>query len=379
MRSFRLISVAFTAALLSACSGARIEGVLKGAPETDLVIKALDVNKYTVLDTVKTSKNSEYSYRLDIEKGHPEFVYIFYKNKKVASMLLMKGDKVEVVSDTLGNYSVAGSSETEKLISVERDEADFLNKMASAQARLEDLKPGSKEAGDVQKDAAKTYIEYYRSRVRYVMENSFSMTVVPVLYQTVGNLPVFNQVTDAIHFRSAADSLKSLYPDSKYVKALSEEADRRLGILELKAKIESAEELSFPDLEMPDVYGKKVKLSEVDSKMIMVYFWMASAAEQKMFNLDVIKPLYETYSKRGLEIFAVSLDTDKAAWANVVKNQNLPWINVCDGLGTLSRAAKVYNIPKVPMVYFIKEGRLLADVGVRDEASLSLYLEKNLK
>lgn len=379
MRGSKLVSVAFAAVLLSACSGTRIDGVLKGASEADLVLKALDVNKYTVLDTVKTTKNCEYSYRADIEKGHPEFIYIYYKNKKVASMLLMKGDKVEVISDTLGNYSVTGSSETEKLMSVERDEADFQNKMASAQARLDDLKPGSVEAADVQKEAAKTYIEYYRSRVRYIMENSFSMTLVPVLYQTVGNLPVFNQVTDAIHFRNAADSLKSLYPDSKYVKALSEEADRRLGLLELKAKIESAEELSFPDLEMPDINGKKVKLSEVDSKIIMVYFWMASAAEQKMFNLDVIKPLYETYSKRGLEIFAVSLDTDKAAWANVVKNQNLPWINVCDGLGVLSTAVKVYNIPKIPMVYFIKEGRLLADVGVRDEASLSLYLEKNLK
>lgn len=379
MRSFKLLFVAVCAAALSSCSGARIEGVLKGAAEEKLVFKALDLNKYTVLDTVKTSRTGSYYYKVDIEKGHPEFVYIFYKDKRVASVLLKKGDKVEVVSDTLGNYSVSGSCETEKLISIERDEADFLNKIASANAKLEDLTQGSPEASDVRKEMAKAYVDYYRSRVHYVMENPFSMTVVPVLYQTVGDMPVFNQVTDAIHFRSAADSLKSIYPDSKYVKALEEEAERRFSLLQIKAKIEAAEELSFPDLELPDVYGNKVKLSGIDSKMIMVYFWLSSAAEQKMFNLDVLKPLYEKYNKKGFEIFAVSLDTDKAAWASVVRNQHLPWINVCDGLGEASAAVRVYNIPKIPMAYFIKDGNLLPDAGVRDEASLALYLEKNLK
>ena len=98
-----------------------------------------------------------------------------------------------------------------------------------------------------------------------------------------------------------------------------------------------------------------------------------------MFNLDLLKPVYEKYHSKGLEIFAVSLDTDKNIWANVVKSQNLPWINVCDGLGAASVAARVYNVSQIPMVYFIKDGQLLADVGVRDGKSLKKYIEKNLK
>lgn len=366
-------------ALLSSCTGARINGTLNGVSEAEVVVKMLDVNKLTVLDTVKTSKNGTYSYTADIEKGQPEFIYIYYKDTKVASMLLERGDKVSVSSDTVGHYSVNGSDETEKLMSVERDETDFINKFSSAGARLEDLPADSQEALDIRRDMAKQYIAYYRSRVQYIISNPFSLTIIPVLYQTVGEMPVFSQATDAIHFKNASDSLKTVYPNSKYVKALEEEAARRANIMNLSAKFESAKEMAFPDIELPDINGKKSKLSDVNAKLIVIYFWSASAAEQKMFNMDMLKPVYEANHQKGLEIYAVSLDTDKTAWANIVKGQNLPWINVCDGLGTASPAVRLYNVPKIPMVYFIKDGKLLADVGVRDGNSLRNYIESNLK
>ena len=64
-----------------------------------------------------------------------------------------------------------------------------------------------------------------------------------------------------------------------------------------------------------------------------------------MMNLDFLLPVYETYRDKGLEIYAVSLDTDKGVWANAVKNQKLSWVNVCDGLGTASPALTLYNVP----------------------------------
>lgn len=379
MRNFRLAAITAFVVLLSSCGGARIDGTLNGVAEADVVIKVLDINRYTVLDTVKTGKNCSYKYKVDIEKGQPEFVYIFYKETKVASLLLMSGDKVKVVSDTLGHYSVTGSDETEKLMSVERDEVEFINGFSSANARLEDLPAGSSEALALRRDIAKQYIAYYRSRVQYIMANPYSLTVIPVLYQTVGGVPVFSQATDALHFRRTCDSLKTVYPNSKYVKALEDEAVRRANILSLQSKFESAKELAFPDLEMPDIKGNKIKLSDIKAKLVLVYFWTAGAAEQKMFNIDLLKPLYDRNKDKGFEIYAVAMDTDKTAWANVVRNQNLQWINVCDGLGAGSIAAKLYNVPQIPMAYFIKDGKLLADPGVRDGNTLKSYIEKNLE
>ena len=379
MRNYSLLAIMGAALLLSACNNARINGTLNGVSNSDVIIKMLDVNKLTPLDTIRTSKNGAYSYKAHIAKGQPEFIYIYYKDIKVASMLLERGDKVKVVSDTMGHYSVTGSPETEKLMSVERDESDFLNSFSSNSARLDDLPDGSQESMALRREMAKQYISYYRGRVQYIMSNPYSLTIIPVLYQNVGSMPVFSQATDAILFKNACDSLKSVYPLSKYVKALEEETERRFNLLNLSAKFTFAKEITFPELELPDINGKKIKLSECDSKLIAIYFWTAAVAEQKMFNLDLLKPVYEKYHSKGLEIFAVSLDTDKNIWANVVKSQNLPWINVCDGLGAASVAARVYNVSQIPMVYFIKDGQLLADVGVRDGKSLKKYIEKNLK
>ena len=74
-------------------------------------------------------------------------------------------------------------------------------------------------------------------------------------------------------------------------------------------------------------------------------------------------PLYKEYHPKGLEIYSVSLDTDKGAWASAVKSQNLPWINVCDGLGAASQAAVLYNINRgLPVAYLIVDGSLAPDV-----------------
>ena len=78
-----------------------------------------------------------------------------------------------------------------------------------------------------------------------------------------------------------------------------------------------------------------------------------------MFNQDVLIPLYKTYHPKGLEIYAISLDTDKGVWASAVKSQELPWINVCDGLGAASPSVYLYNLSKgFPVAYIIENGTM---------------------
>ena len=212
--------------------------------------------------------------------------------------------------------------------------------------------------------ASKDYIEYYRGCVKYIMTNSKSLTSIPVLYQKVNeSFPIFSQATDAILFQNVHDSLMTVYPESKYVGNLKKEAERRFNIFNLSQRIKDTKESSYPDLNLPGVDGTKVTLSEVDSKAVLVYFWQAADAAQKMFNQDVLMPLYKEYHPKGLEIYSVSLDTDKGAWASAVKSQNLPWINVCDGLGAASQAAVLYNISRgLPVAYLIVDGNLAPDV-----------------
>ena len=372
-----IICAAALMAAVSCSNNAKIDGILSDAPSSEVIVKLLNINHYEILDTVKTDASGRFAYKAEVQKGQPEFIYVFYKDAKVASLLLEAGDKVSVSADTLGNFTVEGSQESVKLAQVEKEYADALVQLTtlSSQALLAE----GAEADALKRQVGQIYVEYYRSRVKYVMENSKSLTSVPVFFQNFGSdLPVFSQTTDALLFANIADSLESVYPDSRYVKALRTEAGKRQNYLELESRINSAEAVGYPDIELPDVNAQKVRLSEVDSKVVMVFFWTAGDASQKMFNLDFLKGIYEDYHDKGFEIYQVSLDVDKAQWARVVKEQKLPWINVCDSRGSASPYTLLYNITSVPAVYVICDGDLV-DGSMADEKSFRKTLEKLLK
>lgn len=372
-----IMYAAALAAAVSCGSNARIDGTIADAPSSEVIVKLLNINQYEVLDTLKTDASGKFSYKVDIEKGQPEFIYVFYKDAKVASLLLEAGDKVSVDADTLGNFAVEGSEESLKLAQVEKDYADALIKLSDLSTQV--LAASGDEAAALRLKLGQEYVAYYRDRVRYIMENSKSLTVVPVMFQNFGSdLPVFGQVTDAIHFQNISDSLEMVYPDSRYVKALRAEAKKRQNYMELEARLNSAEAVGYPDIELPDVNANKIKLSEVDAKVVMVYFWSASDASQKMFNLDFLKSIYEDYHAKGFEIYQVALDVDKALWARVVKEQKLPWINVCDSRGAASPYVLTYNIGTVPAAFVISNGELV-DGDMVTEKSFRRRIESLLK
>ena len=371
MRSFsRIVLGAILCAMLFSCDKGKtyINGVVKDAPESELIVKLLDVNRFQVLDTLKTGEDGAFSYTMDIKEAQPEFVYLYYKDRQVASLLLQKGDVVHVETDTLGAYKVEGSEESLNLQKVEnaynacvRDISRIITNPLQGNAAI-----------------SRRYIAYYRDRVEYVIGHPYSLTVVPVFFQKINDgLPVFSQATDGLLMRSIADSLKTVYPESKYVKALEKEADRRVSEMELSAKIRQAEEVGYIDINLPGVEGKKIKLSDVESKVTMVYFW-ATTNEQKMFNLDALKPIYEEFHNKGFEIYAVSLNVDKAEWGKAMRNQNLPWVNVCDTRGVDSPYIGLYGVSSLPMAWFIVDGEIDTSANVRNAADIRSYLKKKL-
>ena len=379
MSRFSKIILAAAALLgLAACSHvAKVNGVVSDAPSSEIVVKLLNVNHYQVIDTVKTDAAGKFACKIEVAEGQPEFVYLFYKDRKVASLLLEAGDKVRVQTDTLGVSAVEGSEASLKLAAVEADFAAAKSSLTAISEKL--LSAKGSEVEELRNQLSKAYIDYYRSRVLYVMQNSRSLTVVPVLFQSLTEaLPVFGQATDAIHFNNAADTLETVYPNSKYVKALRKEAQRRVSQMELAAKISSAQEVNFLDIELPDSKANKVKLSDVHKKVTLVYFWTASDAAQKMFNLDVLAPVYEKYHDKGFEIYQVSLDVDNGLWARVMKDQKLPWTNVSDISGGASRHVLAYNLTKLPSAFLIGGDGMSGDV-IADAGSLSAAVEKALK
>lgn len=383
-RASKFISLAAIAFAAMSCGGseqaadvAKVEGTIEGAPASEIVIGKLDVNQLVILDTLTTDQDGKFQYELELKKGDPEFVYVYYEGSKVASLLLDADDEVAVTVPVEGVPSIEGSEESVKLMQVELEHAEMSALFAEYAAQLEATTSKAKY-DKVVRQMTGSYREYNKSSIKYVMQNSHSLTVVPVLYRTLGELPLFTMSTDAVLFNSIADSLMTVYPESKFVKSLKADADVRMAELDLLRRLEMAEEVGYIDVALPDLDGTVKKLSEVDSKVVLLYFWTASSASQNNYNIDVLKKLYKDYHKKGFDIYQVSLDVDKVHWATTVMGQDLPWTNVCDIKGAASEYVTLYNLQALPAAFVISNGELV-DGEIVDEKSFRKLLDKLLK
>ena len=137
-RFSKLIFAAAVAMTVASCADkVRIEGTIQTAPSSEVIVKKLNINHFETLDTVKVDQAGKFSCKVDLKKGQPEFIYVFYKDTKVASLLLEAGDKVTVVSDTLGNSTVTGSEESLKLAQVEKEFAEVVVRLNDIAKELE--------------------------------------------------------------------------------------------------------------------------------------------------------------------------------------------------------------------------------------------------
>ena len=354
MKTVKLLAVLGAALLLAACGPKTvIDGTLQDKAGAPVIVKLLDVNRYQVLDTVKTDAAGAFTFQPELQENCPEFIYLFYGDRKIASLLLKRGDHVKVTADTLGNYTVEGSEESLLLQEVESSYAQFMLDMARLSAEP-----------DANAELSRRYVDYYRRSVRYVMEHPQSLTSVPVMFQRVNDgLAVFDQPTDGILFGSISDSLKAVYPDSRYVKALEREAARRTNLLQINQRLQEAEQVGYFDMDLPTLAGTTAKLSDVKAKVVMLYFW-ATTDEQKLFNMDTLIPVYNEFHDRGFEIYAVSLDVDKTAWATVVRSQQPLIVQ--------------YGLENLPTAFFLVDGEMDPNASFSDVASMRKYLQSKL-
>ena len=357
MRNFRLLALAAALLVCSCGEKAYVRGTIEGAPDTQILVRQL--NSRSPMDTIVTGRNGSFRFSFDVKKGEPEFIYLYKGETKLVSLLLEAGERVKVQADTLGHYTTRGSEGSLLLARVEEDFAGVNRTIQTLQ-----------DAGAPAKDLTKAYIDYYRSAMKFALENSKSMAVIPLMYGNLGGvLPVFSQETDAILFRMVCDSLKTVYPKSRYVASFEKETARRENILELRGRIGAVEARDYPELLMPGMDGKPVSLSglfegENPAKAVLVHFWVASDANIKMLNIDTLLPLYEKWHPRGLEIYAVCLSPDKVEWGSVVKSQALPWVNVNDGKGTTSPSIALYNVNEIPSSVLVAPGTVYRISGV---------------
>lgn len=352
--------------LAAGCSNkdaAVLKATVDGAGNSPVVLSVLNINKLEVVDTLNTNSNGEVTFKVKLPYASPNFYYLSYNGKVIANLLLSPKDVVTVKADTLGiNTVVEGSAEAELYVQIMERVNSSQKKFDSLTVELfkcEDL--GDEEGVQrVRLELGKLYVQEKQSAVVKLVQNPNSFTNVALLYRQFNeNFPLFASLTDGIYYMQVADSLKKIYPDSPYVRALQQEAEEFGNTMELREKLRQAEQTAFPEIKMQDVNANVRELSSLLGRPFILLFWSAEAASHKMLNAE-LEGIYKKYSSsKNLEIYSVCCDTDITYWAQVVKR--LPWINVCDGKGAKSPSLASYNVTDIPAMFvFDSQGNIVA-------------------
>ena len=382
-RIFVLGLAALAAVSCSKSNTATVNATITGADQREIIVSQLAVNHLRIVDTVKTNGNGVV--KAQIAAGEtPDFYYLSYNGKKLASLILKAGDKVNVTVDTLGKgLQIEGSSESSLLMEYEQMMASSMSRMESLSVKMNEAEQANdmKAAQQYNAELGKVYVQHKQGVVKTIMQNPYAFANIQALYQSFANaLPVFGGDNDFLIVKRVHDSLQTVYPASAYVKSLKEQLDQIYKVHDMAVKVSQASEASFPNIILPDMNAKMVELSSLEGKPFILMFWTVSDANQKMFNND-LKEIYKKYKAQGLEIYQVSVDTDKTAWATAVKEQELPWISVCDGKGAASPAVFAYNVGSIPTMFvFDRKGDLVSTqrTGI-SKAELQSAIAKAIK
>ena len=110
-----------------------------------------------------------------------------------------------------------------------------------------------------------------------------------------------------------------------------------------------------PDIELPNVEGDILKLSDNKNKIVLINFWTSWCApcrKKAPELLEIFNKFKDTYfddGENGFEIVSVSLDKNEIAWKNSIEKDSIgDFLNVGDMKGWKSSAALSYNIKSVP-------------------------------
>ena len=119
-----------------------------------------------------------------------------------------------------------------------------------------------------------------------------------------------------------------------------------------------------PDLNLPTKNGE-MNLNDFRGRVVYLDFW-ASWCKPCVKSFPWMQTLQETYRDQGLEVIAISLDSERALAEAFLKKMNVDFIVAFDEVGD---SAKAYQLKGMPTSYLIdRDGNLVAThIGFRSK------------
>lgn len=366
----RILLILVSVLLLYGCNNKSrftVEGVVNGDTKNYIYISKVDVDKPVFIDSVKIKKNGNFKVR--VKASEPDFYQLGFSSRDFITLLAEPGEKITInfnSKNLFENYTVTGSEGSEKIMVLDMALTETKKKLDSLTAiyKKESTEPGFETRGtELEAEYTRILKAQRKLNIEFVITNLGSLATIKALYQRIDpETYVLYDPRDLQYMKIATDSLTKVYPESKHVKALAADFEKEKNQLYSNQISQLTKDLPETKLDpvLMDVTGKRIALSSIKGKYVLLTFWATSSRESVEENLQ-LKDIYKLYNKKGFEIYQVSLDENEAMWKAAVKFDELPWISTREDNPLNPTNAILFNVRSLPTNYlFDKEGNIIA-------------------
>jgi len=285
----------------------------------------------TDIDSADVTKEGTFTLKAKIDKS--DFYKLKFSKEHYLLLVLEPAENIKVELDLNNMYGpkISGSKNSELIYSTFGKIHDYDNKLQELSNKMEKEK----------KDYLRTFI----------LNNLTSLS-------SLFFIESLSPEEDADVYTKLDQSLYKLYPGNFMVE-------------NLHSKIKTKDVLGIgaeaPEIDLPGIDGKNIKLSSLRGKFVLIDFWASWCGPCRHDSPEMVA-LYKENKKKGFEIFSVSLDKTKDAWLAAIKTDKLgEWKHVSDLLYWNSAAAKTYGVESIPYTVLLdKQGKIIAK-GLRAE------------
>ena len=369
----RLLVFLLPALVFSGCQNNNkftVKGLIQEPDRKVIYLNRINVNTLVLIDSSEIDTKGTFRFR--VKATEPDFYQLGYSESDFMTILAEPGEKIELVfkgRNLSGDYSVAGSEGTEKVRMLDMRLNDTKRKLDSLRTLYEKVSaaPDSEEKlALLENEFTNTIKEIRKKNIEFIITNTRSMASIKALYQKIDdNAYVLYDPKDLQYLKIVSDSLSRYYPRSRNVTALNEDLKNGLNQMDALMNTRKIEEManSSPEVKLDpnlrDINGKKIALSSLRGKVVLLTFWSVDSKECIAENLQ-FKSLYKIYNKKGFEIYQISIDENEEKWRAGVKFDELPWISTREeDPGNLVNAM-LFNVKSVPANFlFDREGNLV--------------------
>ena len=343
-----------------------VDGVIKGETKKYIYLNRLDVDTPVLIDSAKISSKGRF--RFSVKSSEPDFYQLGFSPENFITLLTEPGEKISLAfegKNLFEVYSLTGSVGSEKLLSLDLELSETRKKLDSLRTLYSraSTESGFDVKGPALEEQFNTLIKNQRMKnITFIINNTGSLASIKALYQKIDpQTYVLYDPKDIQFYKILTDSLSLHFPNSKHVQALARDFSKELNQMYVNQIAQLTKDLpqSKLDPNLKNVNGKRIALSSLKGKYVLLTFWSVQSKESIVENLQ-LKQFYKLYNKKGFEIYQINLDESEDAWKSAVRFDELPWISTIEDDRKNPVNAILFNVKTLPASYlFDKESKII--------------------